>query len=121
MIQYEIDLFCAGLQHNPRTKKSLADCRAALEAYCKRWSTLDPAEKWDKSFDVSSADNSIVVVSGTYGILSKDSAKFFTSGSVSRGIPRREWEISFEHFDALKFAFHPQADVMAVVEEVAWM
>ena len=82
-IQYEVDLFDAGLQPNPRTKASLADCRAALEAYSRRWGALDPAEKWDKSLDVSTILEA-VVVSGTYGILWVNSIKFFTLGSVSR-------------------------------------
>ena len=80
---------------------------------------MNPAEKWDKTLDVSALLNSIVVASGTYGILWRDSVKFFTLGSVSRGIPRREWDISFKVFEALKFTFYPQANVMAVVEAVA--
>ena len=118
-IQYEVDLFDAGLQPNPRTKASLADCRAALEAYSRRWGALDPAEKWDKSLDVSTILEA-VVVSGTYGILWVNSIKFFTLGSVSRGIPKREWEIPLEHTEASIFTFYPQANVVAIVEEVAW-
>ena len=98
---------------------SLADCRAALEAYCKGWWDLEHAEKWVKDLRVS-AIRQINVVSGTYGILWMDSVKFVTLGSVLRGIPGREWDISLKHLRASIFTFYPHADVLAVVEEVAW-
>ena len=79
---------------------------------------MDPAEKWEKVLVLDSL-KSIIVVGGTCGILWSDSVKFFTLGSVSRGILSREWRISFEHFEALRFTFCPQADVMAVVEAMA--
>ena len=80
---------------------------------------MDPAEKWDRVFDVSGIQDAIAV-SGTFGILWRDSVRFFTLGSRSRGIPRREWDISLKHVEASAFTFYPQANVMAVVEEVAW-
>ena len=116
-IQYEIDLFDLAVQHNPQTKVSLADCRAALGAYSKIREGLDPAEEWERVLDVSPSPMA-VAVSGTYGVLCRDSVEFFTLGSVSRGIPKREWEISLEHLDASIFTFYPRANVMAVVEEV---
>ena len=118
-IQYEIDLFGAGLQRNPRSKTSLADCRAALEAYCSRWKTLDTAERWERALDVPNIRDA-TAVNGTYGILWGDSAKFFILGSASRGIPGKEWDVPLKHFEATGFTFYPQANVMAIVEEVAW-
>ena len=100
-------------------KKSLADCHAALAAYRKRWENFDPAQKWDWVLDVSDIREG-VAVSGVYGLLWKNSVKFFTLGSVSRGIPGREWDISFKHLEAKTFTFYPQANIMAIVEEVAW-
>ena len=119
-IQYEINLFGAGLQHNPRTKTSLADCYKALRTYCTSWETLDPAEKWDKVlYDVYSTRKTDVV-SGTYGFLRGNAIKFFTPGAVSRGIPGKEWDIPVKGFEACIFTFYPQADVVAVAEVAAW-
>lgn len=98
---------------------SLVDCRVALETYRKGWWALGHAEKWVKDVRVSTI-REINVVSGTYGILWMDSVKFVTLGSVLRGIPGREWDISLKHPRASIFTFYPQADVLAVVEEVAW-
>lgn len=61
-----------------------------------------------------------IAVNGTYGFLWKDSVGFLTLGSVSLGIPRREWGISLKHVEASTFTFYPQANIMTVVEEVAW-
>jgi len=96
---------------------SLPDRRAALEVYRRRLEAFE-AEKWDKVFDVDSVLET-TTVSGTYGILGRDSVKFFTLGSVSRGIPRREWDVSFKDHEARFFTFCPQADILAVVEKGA--
>ena len=80
---------------------------------------MDPAEKWDRVFDMSGIQDAIAV-SGTYGILWRDLVRFFTLGSESLGIPRREWDIPLKHVEASTFTFYPQANIMAVVEEVAW-
>ena len=105
------------MQPNSRTEISLADCRTALEAYCRRWKSLDPAEKWDRVFDVSGIQDALAV-SGTCGILWRDSVRFFNLGSGSRGIPRREWSILLKHVEASTFTFYPQANIMAIVEVV---
>ena len=118
VIQYEIDLSGAGLQRNPRTRAPLADCRTAFEAYSKRWEASHSIEQWTKDFR-SSVYRAVSVVSGTFGILWKRSASFITLGSISRGIPRREWDISFKTLRARGFAFYPQADILAVIEVVA--
>ena len=80
---------------------------------------MDSAGKWDRVVDVSGIQEAIVV-SETYGILLRDSARFFTLGSGSLGIPRREWEIPLKHAETGAFTFYPQANVMAVIEELAW-
>lgn len=81
---------------------------------------MDPAEKWDKVLYHVSSIRAATVVSGTYGILWKNSIKFFTLGSVSRDILGREWDIPLKHFVARTFTFYPQANVVAIVEEVEW-
>ena len=58
---------------------------------------------------------SIVVMGGVYGLHYDHSIKFFELGSISRGIPRREWEIPVKDIEALTFAFYPQANVVAIV------
>jgi len=119
-IQYEIDLFAVGLERNPRTERSLADCRIALAAYRRRWETFDPAEKWERVLDLSSIQDA-VAIGDTYGLLWEDSVKFFTFGSVSRGVPGREWDVSFKGHGGHVLAFCPRANVMAVAEDLmAW-
>lgn len=88
----------------------------ALEAYCRGRETLDPIEEWSEDFQPP-RHISTEVVSGTLGILWKHSAKFFTLGSISRGIPKKEWNISFEHLEACRFTFYPQANVLAITEQ----
>ena len=78
---------------------------------------MHPIEKWAKDFQPS-VYQAVSVVSGTFGILWESSANFITLGSASRGIPRREWDIPFEHLRARGFAFYPQADILAVIEVV---
>ena len=80
---------------------------------------MDPVEKWDMVLDVSGIQEAIPV-GGTYGILWRNSVGFLTLGSVSLGIPRREWGIPLQHVEASTFTFYPQANIMAIVEEVAW-
>jgi len=80
---------------------------------------LDLVERRSEGCPVSIVHETLAV-SGTFGILSGHSVKFFTLGSVSRGIPRKEWDISFEDFEAETFTFYPQANIMAVVEAARW-
>lgn len=79
---------------------------------------MHPVEKWYEEFQPS-VYRAVSIVSGTFGILWKRSAKFITLGSISRGVPRREWDISFKHLRACSFTFYPRADVLAVIEVVA--
>ena len=80
---------------------------------------MDSVEKWDRVVDVSGIQEAFAV-SETYGILLRDSARFFTLGSGSLGIPRREWEIPLNPAEVDAFTFYPQANVMAVIEERTW-
>jgi len=120
-IQYEIDLFAVGLERNPRVERSLANCRLALAAYCRKWETLDPAEKWEKALDVPGVQD-VIAIGGTYGLLWEDSVKFFTLGSVLRGVPRREWDVPLKDSTGYVFAFYPRANIMAVATDsvAAW-
>jgi len=70
---------------------TLPERRTALAAYCRRLEAFD-AEMWDKVLDIDGVLE-VTAVSGTYGILGRDSVKFFALMSVSRGIPRREWDV----------------------------
>jgi len=81
---------------------------------------LDPAEKWEKTFDVPGVQG-IIANGGTCGFLGEDSVKFFTLGSVSRGVPGREWDVPLKDYTGHVFAFYPRANIMAVAEELmAW-
>ena len=81
---------------------------------------MDSAEKWDKVANVFGIREALAV-NGTYGILLRDFVRFLTLGSVSLGIPRREWGISLQQAEASTFTFYPQANIMAVIEEMVWM
>ena len=118
-IQYEVDLFAAGLQRNPRIEPSMiSDCRGALSAYLGRWKTLDPLDEWKMTIRGDSwGPIDVSFVNGVCGLLWKDSVRFFLLGSVSRGIPGRAWMILFRGFEASAFTFNPMANVMAVVGE----
>ena len=95
---------------------SLADSRKTLERYCSGWDDLEPAVKWSE--DLRSPDfQAVSFVSGTLGILWKDSAEFFALGSISRGTPTRRWDIVFSYSEDRHFAFYPQANVLAIVEK----
>ena len=118
-IRLEIDLFDSGLQRNPRTKASLTDCCAALEAYRRSWESLDPLEEDDVG-PLSFADGEALVVGGTFGILDENLAKFITLGSISRGIPSKEWDVPLNDLEAFDFSFYPRANVLAVVEAVGF-
>ena len=80
---------------------------------------MDPAEKRRKILHVFNI-NEAIAVGGTYGILWEKSVKFFTLGSVSRGIPGRVWDISLKGLKTRTFTFYPQANIMALVEQAAW-
>ena len=118
-IQYEIDLSAAGLQRNPQIEPSMiSDCRGVLTAYLRRWKTLAPLEEWEMTIRGDSwGPIDVSVVGGVCGLLWKDLVKFFLLGSVSRGIPGREWNVLLGDFEASAFTFYPRANVMAVVEK----
>lgn len=59
-----------------------------------------------------------VVVCGTCGISWENSIKFYTLGSVSRGIPWKEWDITLEGLETKVFTFYPESDIIAIAEEV---
>jgi len=77
---------------------------------------LNPAEKWEKALDVSGVQG-IIAIGGTYGLLGENSVKFFTLGSVLRGVLGREWDVPFKDHTGYVFAFCPRANVMAVAED----
>jgi len=62
----------------------------------------------------------VTAVNGTHGILWRNWVRFFTLGSESLGIPRREWSFPLHLVEPRAFTFYPQANIMVVVEEVAW-
>jgi len=81
---------------------------------------LDPAEQWEKALDMPGFPD-IIAIGGTYGLLGKDYVKFFILGSVSRGVPGREWDVPLKNYTGYVFAFYPRANIMAVAENsMAW-
>jgi len=74
---------------------------------------LGPTETNNLPF---SAAHEAIAVCGTYGISWNNSIKFFTLGSVSRGIPWKEWDVFLGGIKVHTFAFHPQANILAVAE-----
>jgi len=75
---------------------------------------LDPAEKWERVLDVSGIQDA-VTIGDTYAV------KFFTLGSVLRGVPEREWGVLFKGDSGHVLTFYPRVDVMAVAEDsMAW-
>jgi len=87
--------------------------------YRRRWETLGPTEKHSEALPFS-VMHEVVAVCGTYGLSGENSIKFFTLGSVSRGIPWKEWDIFLEGLEAKAFTFYPQANIVAVAEAVGW-
>lgn len=76
---------------------------------------MDPVEKWIRAS--SQHENpQIIAVRGIYGLCHPGFLEFFVMGSVSRGIPKREWKIPLDNFEACAFAFWPPANVVAVAE-----
>ena len=79
---------------------------------------MNPVEEWDKDLHSLAYDTVVNVVGGTFGILLKNSAKFITLGSISRGIPRKEWDVPLGDLEPSYFTFSPRADLLVIVEEV---
>ena len=98
----------------------LTDHRAALEAYCKRWKSLEPIEEWHKELPPANRRR-FGVVGGTFGILLDNSAEFITLGSFSRGIPRKEWDVPLGDIEAFHFTVCPRANALVVLEVAALM
>jgi len=71
------------------------------------------------TLDVSGIQDA-VAVGGTHGILWRNWVGFLTLGSESLGTPRREWGFPLQQVEASIFTFYPQANIMAVLEEVEW-
>jgi hypothetical protein len=74
-------------------------------------------EKWTKTLDLHDDRGliqEVMIVNGVHGLCWQDRITFFMLGSTSRGIPRREWEIPFKNIEDRAFAFHPQANVVAI-------
>ena len=55
-----------------------------------------------------------IAVSGVHGLWWEDRVRFFTLGSISRGIPRREWDIPLKDIETFAFTFYPRANVVAI-------
>lgn len=75
---------------------------------------MEPTKKKTVVIRDTRENPDVVAVSGVHGLRHENRVKFFVLGSVSRGIPEREWEISVEGMKARAFTFYPQADVMAI-------
>ena len=57
----------------------------------------------------------IKVAGGVYAIL-EDQVQLFALGSVSRGIPYKEWAIPLPVIASQDYGFYPGADIIAFLE-----
>jgi hypothetical protein len=100
------------LEHNPAAGIDLAESRNALGRYLKNLDTLSPAEERTVGgVQIPDSFRDIQAAGGVYAIL-KDQIRLFTLGSVSRGVPYKEWTIPPPAAPD-KFGFYPGANVIA--------
>ena len=115
-IAYRVGIFSAGLKDNPSVNLSLADKRRILCEYRTKWGALSPIQK-SEGRTKNSPMTFRASASGVFCFVvgRDDFIQFSTLGSISRGIPRKEWRVPLPAGISLKhFAICPQADVLAV-------
>ena len=118
MIQHKLDIYAAGLEHNPAAGIDLAESRKAFSRYLVKLDTLSPNEE-RTVVDLRAPDDTedAKTAGGIYAI-AKDQVRLFTLGSVSRGIPYKEWVIPhpIPINTQENYGFYPGADIIAFVE-----
>ena len=90
-INYRIDLFAVGLEDNPTTKLSLADKCRALEEHRTKLDAFDPIQRRERATHLF-VSRLKASGGGVYGFIPSNEPfiEFFTMGSVSRGVSRKE-------------------------------
>lgn len=115
-MQHKIDLFAAGFKYNAAAGISLADSRKAFAQYHSNLETLHSIEEKAVAKLGPEYADYIRSTSGVHGIIVRGSVRLYTLGSISRGIPRKEWEIPIPAVDLACYSFHPPADIIAFVD-----
>ena len=116
MIQHKLDLHAVGLEHNPAAGIDLTESRKAFRQYLTSYGALSPTdERTVGGLRAPSCFEDAKVVGGVYAILN-DKVRLFTLGSVSRGIPYKEWAIPLPVTAPHDYGFYPDADIIAFVE-----
>ena len=116
LIQHKLHLHSLGLEHNPAAGIEQPESRKALFRYIDRYHQLDRLEERTVSnIQIPEDVDSTYSAGGVYGIMN-DSVRLFRLGSVSRGIPLKEWEIPRPQVAIEYYGFYPGADVIAFAE-----
>jgi len=111
-----LDLHSVGLEHNPAAGIDLTESRKAFRRHLASYDTLSPIEETTVDdlqvpYDWMDAE----AAGGVYAIL-KDEVRLFTLGSVSRGIPYKEWAIPLPVITLHSYGFYPGADIIAFLK-----
>ena len=117
LTQHRMDLFAAGLEHNVEAGISLVDSQKALLRYHSSLDSLRPIEvKAVSNLEQEDLDEDYMSTAGGVYAIIKDPVRLFTLGSVSRGIPQKEWEIPLPVANPAGYGFYIGANVIAFVE-----
>jgi hypothetical protein len=117
LIQHKADLFAAGLEYNIAAGVGLHRSRASLQS-TSSLNSLRPMEVSTVENPPTGYERSTVAAGGVYAI-AKSSVRLFAPGSVSRGVPYKEWEIPIPILGGFKrrcYGFYPGANVIAFAE-----
>ena len=115
-VRHKFDLHAVGLEHNPAAGIDLTESQKALCQYLTSYGTLSPTEE-KTVCGLRAPDNyqNAKVVDGVHAIL-KNEVRLFTLGSVSRGIPCKEWAMPLPVTAPQGYGFCPDADIISFVE-----
>lgn len=114
-IQHRLDLCAAGLEPNWAAGTTVADSIKALAEYRSGWDDLN-FDEYQTTARIPPSERE-ATAGGVYGVVIAHEIQFFTLPSNSRAIQPKKQTISLG-FNAVGFAFHPQADVVAVAEKI---
>ena len=100
LIQHKVELYAAGLEYNMAAGVSLHRSRASLQS-TSGLNLLRPMEVTTMKSPPMRREWSTMNTGGVYAIAS-DSVRLFAPGSVSRGVPYKEWEIPVHILGSVK-------------------
>ena len=109
------------LEDNPASNLTLAEKRRALatpRSHFRMGLTVPHLVRYSFNFDYyrqANGSGACGFVAGTQNFIEL----LTTLGSVSRGIPRKEWKLPLPDLNDFNFAIYPHMDVLAVVERRA--